>query len=268
MRKIVSVFAVVLMPFASLIPHIYATSQRAYQDYLYQFNVYRQNYSDFTITKNEYLKFKTLVSQTTALHATKKMLSQRDLLLRAYLLLLNEKLNEDRGLSQTEKGTYQTLIANEVMFLENHSRLVDNIGSLEDSSNVSKELESHYAVLQSSMRQTIAGISLGKLAVLSKNFDASLEQTRILLNTSRGIFTPQKQSTIDRWHLQITNTKSLYQQKVDHIVSKNTQLKGSSIEEQDQAFSQITKDVAEARQYLIEATSYLRELIEAIRYQD
>src|SRR3972149_4862635 len=81
-----------------LVPHVFASSQQAYQDYLFQFDIYRQKYSEFTVSKNEYLKSKTLTSQTTALEKTIAMLSFRDLLLRAYLLLLNEKLNEDRGL--------------------------------------------------------------------------------------------------------------------------------------------------------------------------
>ena len=249
-------------------PRVQASSQQAYQDYLYQFDTYRQKYSEFTVAKNEYLKFKTLTSQTTALDKTKSMLSQRDLLLRSYLLLLNEKLNEDQGLGSTEKVTYQRLIQNEVKFLEDHSRLVSNIGSLEDSSMVSRELESHYAILGASMRQTITGVSLGKLAVISKRYDQALADATSLIAMYHGIFTPQKQSTINRWLLQITNTKSLYQQKIDTIVSKNTQLVGTSTDGQGQTFSQITKDVAEARQYLVEGSGYMRELMEALRYQD
>lgn len=262
------VLLVLLVHLVFLIPFVSASSQQAYTDYLYQFDVYRQKYSEFTVAKNEFLKFKTLTSQTTALDKTKLMLSQRDLLLRAYLLLLNEKLNEDQGLGRTEKATYQALITNEVQFLEDHSRLVGNIGSLEDSSTVSKALESHYAVLGASMRQTITGVSLGKLAVISKRYDQALADAKSLITTHHGIFTPQKQSTIDRWLLQITNTKSLYQQKIDTIASKNTQLIGTSTDDQSQTFSQITKDVAEARQYLVEGSGYMRELMEALRYQD
>lgn len=250
------------------VPKIQADSERAYQDYLYQFDLYRQKNSEFTVAKNEYEKFKSLTSQTTALEKTTAMLSQRDLLLRAYLLLLNEKLNEDRGLQTTEKSTFQTLIGNEVTFLDGHSKLVQSIGSLEDADNVSRDLESHNAVLQASIRQTIIGISLGTLAVLSRQFDIVFADAKAIISSNRGTFTPQKQSTIDRWILQIQNVRSLYQQKIDTINSQNSQIKGTSIDSQDELFRTMKKDLAQARQYLSEGSSFIGELLAALRFQD
>ena len=247
---------------------VLADSSRAYQDYLYQFDVYRTKYAEFKVAKNEYEKFRSLTSQTVALEKTGTMLSQRDLLLRAYLLLLGEKLNEDMGLGTADKGIYQTLINNEVGFLDTHSKLVQSIGNLEDAQEVSRGLESHYSLLQASMRQTIIGISLGKLTVLAHNFDTVLADAKALINTNRGSLSLQKQSTIDRWLLQITNTKSLYQQKIDGIVTANAQLKGNDIGEQDQIFAKLTRNIGEARQYLVEGTGFINELVEALRYQD
>lgn len=251
-----------------LISQVMASSQQAYQDYLYQFDVYRQKHSEFTVAKNEYLKFKTLTSQTTALEKTIAMLSQRDLLLRAYLLLLNEKLNEDRGLSATDRQTYQSLMNNEIVFLEGHSKLVGSIGSLEDATETSRQLESHYNILQASMRQTIGGITLGNLAVFAKQFDIALADARALVDINRGIFTPQKQATIDRWLLQITNVRSLYQQKIEQITASNRQFRGSNLDVQNRTLSELKKDVGEARQYLVDGSGYIGELVNALRYTD
>lgn len=245
-----------------------ASSQQAYQDYLFQFDLYRQKNNEFKVAKNEYEKFGSLTSQTAALEKTKLMLAQRDLLLRSYLLLLKEKLNEDRGLSTTEKQLYTRLIDNEIIFLVNHSRLVELIGSLEDANRTSKQLEDHYDILQASIRQTIGGISLGQLAIIAKSYDTALADARALMNTKRSIFSPQKQSTLDRWILQITNTRSLYQQKIDSITQENAQLIGFSIYEQDRTFRNIRKSIGEARQYLVEGSGFLGELVESLRYQD
>lgn len=249
-----------------LVPRILASSERAYQDYLYQFDLYRQTYSDFTIAKNEYEKFGSLTSQATALTKTSSMLSQRDQLIRAYLLLLREKLNEDKGLADTQKLTYRTLMSNEITFLDQHSTLVGSIGSLEDATNVSRELESHYAVLGSSMRQTIVGVSLGQLSILARQFDQTLADVKALVSSSRASFTPQKQATIDRWMLQITNTRSLYQQKIDSISTTNAQMKGSSIDSLDETFRQLKRDLGQAKLYLMEGNRFMGELIEALRY--
>src|SRR3972149_6420904 len=176
MKPAVTILSLVLLVLALAARATGATSSQAYQDYLYQFEVYRQKYSDFQVAKNEYEKFKSLASQTAALEKTKIMLSQRDQLLRAYLFLLNERLNEDQGLNVPEKQQYQTLIKNEVTFLDGHSALVPSIGYLPEAVKVSEELQSHYNVLSRSMRQTIVAISLGQLSVLSKQYDTALQK--------------------------------------------------------------------------------------------
>jgi hypothetical protein len=261
-------FLAPLILFVLFAPVVFASSATAYKDYLYQFDVYRTKYADFKVAKNEYLKFKTLTSQTTALGNTKAMMAQRDELLRAYLLLLNEKLNENAGISETERNTYQTYIRNEVAFLEGHSKLVESIGSLEDATQTSRDLESHYAILSSSMRQTISGISLGDLSVLAKSFDIALADAKALVTTNRGIFPPEKQATLDRWLLQIANVRSLYQQKVDIMRGYEQELRGTNIEEQNQRFAAIKRGVGEARQYLLDGSGYLGELTTALRYQN
>lgn len=258
----------VLLGLPVLLTPVRASSQQAYQDYLYQFDLYRQTNTDFQVAKNEYLKFKSLTSQATALDKTKLMLSQRDELLRAYLFLLNEKLNEDRGLAATEKQLYQSLITNEVTFLNAHKDRMASIGSLEDTVTVSRELESHYMILYASMRQTIIGIIVGTLSVQAQRFDTTNNAAQAVVNSSRGAFTPQKQATMDRWLLQIANKRSLYQQKIESIRTASNQLKGNYQDEIDRTFQTMQKDASEAKQYLIEATSNLGELVNALRYQD
>lgn len=245
-----------------------ASSQQAYQDYLYQFDLYRQNYADFAVAKNEYEKFGTLTSQTTALQKTIDVLSQRDNLLRAYLLLLNEKLNETTDTTSIDKNLYQTLIRNEVTFLENHSKSVDAIGSLEDAKTASANLESHYNVLSASIRQTIVGIVLDGLLRQAKLFDQTLADARAIISANRGQFTPEKQSILDRWVLQVTNTRSLAQQKIDEVKSKSASLATLPADQQQNKFLAIQKNIADARQYFLDSDSYLGEIVEALRYQD
>ncbi len=246
----------------------YATSSLAYKDYLFQYDRYRQAYSEFKVAKNEYEKFKSLASQTTALDKTKIMLAQRDQLLRAYLFLLNEKLNEDQGLTASERQLYQTLIRNEVTFLEGHALLIPSVGSLTDAVTVSKQLESHYQILQTTERQIIVGIALGKLAELAKQYDATTGLAQIVLATYGNTFTPQKQATLNRWVLQITNKRSLYQQKVDAISQGSAQMKATDTQTLDRKFAELMKNAAEARQYLAEGSSFLGELVNTLRFID
>lgn len=247
---------------------VQASSQQAYQDYLFQSDTYRQKYSEFQVAKNEYLKFKTLAAETSALEKTKAMLAQRDQLLRAYLLLLNERLNEDAGLTGATKGQYQTMIANEVKFLESHASLIPSIGSIEDGQKVSEELESHYTILQTSVRQIITGLSLGQLALLSRQFDQVMRDAQNTVTAATGTFTLEKQATLNRWLLQITNKRALAQQKIDSITQANAQLEGNDVDELDSKFRELGRQVSEARQYLVEGASFLGELKNALKYID
>lgn len=245
---------------------VFATSAQARQDYLYQFDLYRQRYTDFQVAKNEYEKFNTLTSQTTALQKTKAMLGQRDQLLHAYLLLLLEKLNEESGLSATTKQLYRSLIASELTFLEGHAQLIPSIGSIEDAVQVSSELESHYRVLQTSIRQILIGLSLGQLSILGQMYDTATRDSQSLIVASAGYFTPAKQEVVNRWVLQVSNKRSLFQQKYDAISSANALLQSRDSEDLERQYSDITKLIAEARQYLLEGASFLTELKNALKY--
>lgn len=270
MKRCLSVAGLILL-FIFLLPKtVEATSQQAYQDYLYQSDLYRSKYNDFKVARNEYQKFNTLTSQTTALTKTRDMLTQRNALLKSYLLLLNEKINETTGMTETDKSYYRSLINNENSWLTKNNELIPSIGSLEDANNVSQFLENHYNILLGSMLQIVSAISLGNLNGIANQYDQNLADAKALVNSNRGIFTPQKQSLLDRWLLQITNVRSLYQGKADEIKVKISKLKGVTTGYTDPAslFSDSKKILAEGRQYLLEGSSYLAELTREIKYQN
>ncbi len=257
-----------LVIFIFPLSYIFASTESARKDYIFQFDIYRQKYSEFQVSKNEYAKFKTLTAQATALDKTKSMLGQRDQLLHAYLTLLAEKLAEDQGLPSTTKQLYVTLISNELKFLETHAQTIQSIATLEDATRVSEELSGHYRVLQISIRQILTGLSLGQLSILGNMYDASLRDAQLVMSTYRGTFLPSKQETINRWILQINNKRSFYQQKLDAIASLNAQLDAPDLDELDRKFSEITQKIAEARQYLVEGASFLVELKNALKYKE
>jgi hypothetical protein len=249
----------------SLPKAILATSEQAYRDYLYQLDTYRQKYNEFKIAKNEYDKFNTLTSQTTALDKTKTMLSSRDILLKTYLLLLNEKLIENLGLSSSERDLYRALISSENVFLDSHSQLIPSIGSLSDSVDVSQNLESHYLVLSSSMQQIIIGLSLGNTGILAKQYDETVAHLKTFINENRGALSGTKQTILDRWMLSVDNKRSLYQQKIDNVIRINTALKAAQPDALEEKKLTMQRGISEAKTYLMEGTSNLHEIITTLK---
>ena len=110
------------------------------------------------------------------------MLSQRDLLLHAYLIYLYERVGEQGGITPVNKQLYQSLLSNELAFLEKQSGLVSSINSIGDATTASEELESHYRILSATIRQIIAGISLGQLTVIAQNFDRQVTVAQTLFS--------------------------------------------------------------------------------------
>ncbi len=267
MKAIVSVLAIIVILFTPLTV-VSATSEKAYQDYLFQYDQYRLKLNNFKVARTEYLKFKTLLAETTSLDTVKSMMIQRNSLLRSYLLLLTEKLNENQGLAAIDKQLYQRLIQNENAFLVNHSQLIGSIGSITDATNVSKQLESHYLVLYAGIRQTLTALSLGDLMTIDTQYKSNFEAIRKLVDINKSTVSPEKQSTIDRWLLQINNKQNLYLQKVEQIMTANSKLTGNTQLEMDELFASIQKNLNEAKQYLSEGTSFMQELITLIRYKD
>jgi len=246
-----------------------ASSQQAYQDYLYQFDRYRQTYSDFQRARNTYLKYHSLTTQTQAVTATQTMMTQRNLLLRGYLLFLNEKLNEDQGLNETAKQQYQGNLQKELAFLETQNQQIAGLTSIDEATSTSKLLETHYVPLQITIRQTIIGITLGKLSALARTFDQNLQTAQMLVSENSGVLAPEKVSIINRWLTQIQNTRGLYQQQIDEIAAFATTKFATitTLSEVDQKFTDINKKFTGAKQLLAQATSYLGEVVRALQYK-
>ncbi len=265
---------VVLAAFASFMMLVmgtsltFATSQRAYEDYLFQSDVYRQKYNEFEIAKNEFLKFGTLTSQTAALEKTRNMLSQRDLLLRSYLLILTERLDESSHMDPSTKALYRTLLNNEIQFLDNHSLLIESVNDIEDAENVSSDLEEHYTILQKTIRQTIIALAVADLEDYGKRYDSALLLSRELVRDGSESFSIQKQATIDRWILQITNKRTLFQRRIDEVKAVNAAMKETSLPKIITDFNEMQASLTNAKQELTEGSSFLRELLDTLRYKE
>ncbi len=247
---------------------VQASSDRAYQDYLFQSDQYRQKNNDFTVAKNEYLKFKTLASESTAVVKARDMLAQRSLLLRAYLLLLKEKIDESPTMSSSDRQLYLELITNEVAFLETHSKFVESVGSIADASKASEQLEFHYSVLALSIRQIILGLTTARLTELGDAYSGIMINSQILLNVAKQELPLDRQITLDRWFQKISDKRTLFLQHVDTINQANKALKGSNMQDIQTKFLEALPYAVQAKQDLTEGTSYLGELLNAMRYRD
>ena len=243
-----------------------ASSQTAYQDYVFQFDQYRQLFNNFRVALGQYQQFNSLESQQDALDKAKLAIGQRDVVGRTYLLYLNEKLTENPGLITSETQLNRTLITNEIAYLDGHSTLVQSISSMDDVEKSSQDFTKHYPLMLGGIRQTIIAIQLGYLNYFATQFESTAKEAQSLIDASRSQVTPAKQAALDRWLLEISNKRNLYQQKSKAVQSAAFKLGGDDIE-QTRKFAMIQSDLAIARQYIVEGSSFLNELLNALKYQ-
>ncbi|HLD24382.1 MAG TPA: hypothetical protein VJB96_00480 [Patescibacteria group bacterium] len=244
---------------------IIASSQQAYQDYQYQFDLYRQRHADYQIARNQYNQFKSLAAQQDAIDKVKLYLAQRDMVGKTYFLFLNEKLNENPGLSSGEKAVYRAILTDQVAFLDQNVVFVPSIASLDDAVKVSEKFETNYETMQSAYRQIIASLELGYLNYFAKRFEDAAIHAQALINAARPDVIPEKQAILDRWLLALSNKRSLFQQKANTIRTSIPKIVGD-VQQQDRLYGQVQNTINAARQDLVEASSYLKEIETALKY--
>lgn len=267
MKKSAALFVLFLLTPFVLALTVQAASAQSYQDYLFQFDLYRQKYNDFQVAKNTYEKFNTLESQSQALSSTKTMLAQRNTLIHAYLLYLYERVGENGGITQSDKQLYLSLLGNELAFLETQNTLVPSINSIEDAVTSSQQLESRYPVLQTTIRKITASISLGQLNIIAQNFDKQVQVAQSLVNQNAPLLTAEKRTVINNWLIQIGSKRSLYQQKIDLTATAITALASTTgARDIDRQYADIVKNIDGAKQYLADAIANLNELSVSLQY--
>ena len=246
-------------------PTVSATSQQAYQDYQYQFSVYRQRLSDYQVALNQYKQFKSLASQQDVLEKVKLHIAQRGNVAKTYFLFLNEKITENPGMLASEKQTYRAILTNQIAFIDQHLVLAPSIASLDDAQDVSEKFETNYEIMQSAYRQIISALELGYLNYFSKQFDDAATHAQALISASRTDSSPQKQGILDRWLLALSNKHSLFQQTANNIRATIPKITGD-VQQQERIFQQLQGTVNAARQDLVESAAYLKELETALKY--
>ena len=270
MKRLLVTFIFLCTFFLFPVTKVNASSTQAYQDYLYQFDQYRSAYNNFSTAKSEYLKYKTLLSETTALDTTETMMTKRTQLLTSYLKFLSEKINENKGLTDAQKAQFSALIQSENTFLTDHASKILTIASLTDATTISKDLESHYGTFQTSVRQIIIGLSLGDLTFLNQKYQSVQPSLQQIVTTNGPYVSPQKQETINRWMNQITGKETTYQQTLEAITTNNipSPKNVNNNTDFDGLLTNAQTNLATAKQQLSDGVSYMQELLRLLQYQE
>lgn len=256
MRKFLPVLLLAASSYL-LAPPVLADYQSAYNDYSYNYTLYRNTYNDYQVAKSAFLTYHTLTAQSDAINKLRAVLKARDQVMFVYYNLLQEKLNATVGVTDDTKTTFGKVKESEKTWLTDHQKKIEAAGSLEDLNSASAEFENRYSQMDTETKQAIGSILLAKEGTLGSQVETFIDS----LNTK---ITEIRQSGEDTTFADrgVINTKN----KIELFHTKLTATRDVFFPETSSGQIEIFKGqqrLSEANQYLREAASFLSEIIKS-----
>lgn len=256
MRKFLPVLLLTVACFLLPSP-VLADYQSAYNDYSYNYTLYRHTYNDYQVAKSTFLTYHTLTAQSDAIDKLRAVLKARDQVMFVYYNLLQEKLNATAGVTDTDKTTSGRIKESEKTWLTDHQKKIDAAGSLEDLNDASAEFESRYPQMDTETKQAIGSILLAKEGTLGSQVEIFIESLQA--KTAEIRQSGEDTTFADRGVINTKNKMVLFHTKLaaawDVFFPKASTgqieiFKGQQV-------------LTEANQYLREAVSFLMEIIKS-----
>lgn len=264
MKKILPAFLLILLIFCSfnLVNAQEFDFSRAFNDYIYNYNLYRSTHLDYVTAKSEYQTYGTLTSKTEALEATRKMLLQRAKAFETYLTAIRMKLKEETGVSTYKQSLYFLKLDDEVTWLKQHQSFLTTPSTIEDLLEESRKLENRYPNTSVINYQALGVILEGKENYLRGEVEVLIDLVDSKINEIKA--SGEDTQIMERWLIEAKQKIVLSQQKqaeADTLLSSMEPKDTGKAKDYDQARHLF----AESNQYLKEAVSFLKEIIREVK---
>lgn len=240
---------------------------RAFSDYLYNFDIYRQAYQEYVSARDSFLQYKTLTSKTNAFQKTLKMAQARDETLRTYLIALKMKLRETLGVSSAEQNLFSLRLDNEANWYQDHKDELSSAGSLEDLVELAHKAEERYQ----QQTEILIYQTLHKILVSKENNLAEKINTQIAALKDKLKEIKEKGGDVslpERWLLETEKRLNRFEEKVSDSFEKMGEMEKSIFLDKGQVYREAQLGLEEAHQYLKEANRYLKEIIREVKTEE
>jgi len=242
--------------------------QRAFSDYFYNFNLYRQTHQEYISAKESYLRYKTLTSKNTALEKTLKMTQARDETARTYLIALKMKTEETPGISSYEKNILTFKLDNEIDWYSKHKEELSSAATLEDLVDLAKKAGERYqSQTEILIYQALYKILVGKEIALKEKISFQIEAIKEKLKEIKE--NGNKDTSLpERWLLEVENRLIRFEEKISASQNNMARMEGGIYSDKTQIYRESQLSLEEAHQYLKEASRYLKEIIREVKTGD
>ncbi|MBM3205679.1 hypothetical protein FJZ41_02430 [Candidatus Shapirobacteria bacterium] len=239
---------------------------RALNDYLYNYNLYRQSYNEYITAKESYLKYQTLNSKNEALAKTTQMLKNQDEVVKTYLTALRLKLSATPGLSAEEQNVLFLKLDSEVGWFKQHQNSLLSAATLEDLVDSAKKGAKQYQQTEILTYQTLGAILASKQMGFREKIAEQIKALKEKIGEIR-LKGDKNTTTAERWLLEAENRLTRSQEKqfeAQQILAKMKATDYNKIK----PYNQAQLNLEESHQYLKEANSYLKEILGELKNAD
>jgi hypothetical protein len=280
MKRRAAVLTVLFLLFGGLVTAQSTFSQqdetfdynRAYQDYIHNFDIYRQANEEYITARAQYLKYQTLKSKEEAREATLKMLEARDKAVETYLTALRMKLKATEGVPNDRREGVFFRIDQEVQWFIDHKEKLPSAGSLEDLVDDSKEASKRFESIEPLFYETLIVISNGKVRNIREKQSEILALIKGKMSEIKGEeredyqFSMRKINLIERWILETENRLMRSEEKETEALGFIVKLEPDTSLLRN--YNQAQFKLEEALQYLKEANPFLKEIVKEMMTEE
>src|SRR3972149_754868 len=236
------------------------TFERAYQDYTYNYDIYRRANSEYESFRLQYIQYKTLTAQENAREATVRMLQARDEVVKTYLTALRTRLSETGGILDDKRSSLNSGVDASVLWFADHKDKIPSAGSLDDLVKDSDEGSKYYKEKEFMLYDTLVSISIGKIAFIREKQDTTLGEIKAKVSEIRANG-DKDTAVLERWILDTENRLTRSREKEIDALELMPKLKGNQNKINLGIYEDILFKLSESHQYLKDANSYMKEII-------
>ncbi len=166
MNKKIKYLIISLLLFSSLfLLNKSILADRQLDDYLFQYEKYRNLHDEFVSARNKYLQYKTLATRDQALTVNKEIAWQRDEVLRTYLVLLRKRVNESLISPVSLKEDMQKELEKQISWFSEHQKKIKYTeeSDYEEIFKLVKETEDDEAKIYKTIYKSLLLIKMGRI---------------------------------------------------------------------------------------------------------
>jgi len=237
---------------------------KAYQDYEYNYSLYTRAHDDYVLAKARYLPDKTLISGEEAKKATLMMLQARDETVRTLLTAIQMRVNENKGLSGSQKESLFKQIDPEVKFYEDHKIKLVSAGSLDDLVSDSNKAKDRFeSITQPLIYASLVNLSIGKTVYERGNVEKVIFDLKAKVAEIKSVG-DKDTSLFDRNFIDLENKLTRSQDKETEAQDLVTNA-NKSFAKKVSYYNNAIAAIQGSYLYLREVATYLKEMIRIIK---